>query len=73
MMRFSERLMIGKLVIGKCLVNVVWAYVPQAALSEEEKDSFWDMLQVTLVRVPPGELIMLQGNLNGHVGSSSDG
>jgi hypothetical protein len=55
------------------LVNVVSAYAPQAALSEDEKDTFWDGLQDVVARVPPGEFIMLGGDLNGHVGSGSDG
>jgi hypothetical protein len=33
----------------------------------------WDRLQDTLARVPPGEFIMLGGDLYGHVGSGSDG
>jgi hypothetical protein len=65
--------MMVKMVIGKRLVNVVSTYAPQAALSEDEKDTFWDGLQDLLARVPPGEFIMLGGDLNGHVGSGRDG
>jgi hypothetical protein len=65
--------MMVKMVIGKSLVNVVSAYAPQAALSEDEKDTFWDGLQDVVARVPPREFIMLGGDLNGHVGSGSDG
>jgi hypothetical protein len=76
--RVSERMMMVKMVIGKSLVSVVSAYAPQAALSgdmvvEDEKDTFWDRLQDVVARVPPGEFIMLGGDLNGHVGSGSDG
>jgi hypothetical protein len=60
------------MVLGKSSVNVVSAYAPQAALSED-KDTFWDGLQDVVARVPPGEFIMLGGDLNGHVGIGSDG
>jgi hypothetical protein len=45
----------------------------QAALSEDEKDTFWDGLLHVVARVPHGEFIMLGGDINGHVGSGSDG
>jgi hypothetical protein len=47
-----------------------WHSAPQAALSVEGKDKFWDLLQDILTGVPPGEFIFL-GDLN--IGSSSDG
>ena len=31
-----------KLVIGKKIVHIVFAYAPQVGLSAEEKDDFWD-------------------------------
>ena len=40
--RVSERLMMVKLIVGKCLMNVVAAYAPQTGRSQEEKDNFWE-------------------------------
>ena len=40
--RVIERLMMVKLIVGKCLMNVVVAYAPQAGRSPEEKDNFWE-------------------------------
>ena len=37
--RVSERLMMVKLIVGKCLMNVVAAYAPQTGRSQEEKDN----------------------------------
>ena len=39
--RVSERLMMVKLIVGKCLMNVMAAYAPQTGRSQEEKDNFW--------------------------------
>ena len=35
----SERLMMVKLIVEKCLMNVVAAYTPQTRRSQEEKDN----------------------------------
>jgi hypothetical protein len=58
--RVNKRLILEKLVIGKCLVIIISASEPQVALSEEGKDTFWDMLQDALGRVPPGVFIFLE-------------
>ena len=40
--KVSKRLMMIKLIVGKCLVNVVAAYASQTGRSQEEKDNFWE-------------------------------
>ena len=52
-----------KLVIGKQIVNNVFAYASQVGLSAEEKDDFWDKKDSILISI----------ELNGHVGRDADG
>ena len=42
--RVNELIMYVKLVIGKQIVNIVFAYAPQVGWNVEEKDDFWDSL-----------------------------
>ena len=41
--------MMVKLIVGKCLMNVVAAYAPQTGRSQEEKDNFceavWKLIE----------------------------
>ena len=71
--RVSERLMMVKLIVGKCLMNVVAAYAPQTGRSQEEKDNFWEAVWKLIEGIKKTERIMLGGDLNGHVGKESDG
>ena len=71
--RVSERLMMVKLIVGKCLMNVVAAYALQTGRSQEEKDNFWEAVWKLIEGIKKTERIMLGGDLNGHVGKESDG
>ena len=42
--RMRDRLMMVKLVIGKCLINVISGYVPQVGRSQFQKDIFWNVV-----------------------------
>ena len=44
--RVNERIMYVKLVIGKQIGNIVYAYAPQVDLAAEEKDDFWTALSL---------------------------
>jgi hypothetical protein len=70
--RVNERIIAIKLIIGARLLNVVSAYAPQSGRSNEEKDDFWDKLIALTSSISGGEVILLGGDLNGHVGSRSD-
>ena len=67
------RLMMVKLIVGKCLMNVVAAYASQTGRSQEEKDNFWEAVWKLIEGIKKMERIMLGGDLNGHVGKESDG
>ena len=40
--RMRKRLMMVKLVIGKCPINVISGYTPQVGRSQFQKDIFWN-------------------------------
>ena len=71
--RVSEGLIMVKLIVGKCLMNVVAAYAPQTGRSQEEKDNFWEAVWKLIEGVKETERIMLGEDLNGHAGKESDG
>ncbi|XP_065315777.1 uncharacterized protein LOC135924611 [Gordionus sp. m RMFG-2023] len=71
--RLDNQIMVIKMIIGRKLYNMISAYVPQVGRSEEEKDVFWDSLLGVTSRLANEEGIILAGDLNGHVGASSEG
>ena len=42
--RIYDRLMMVKVLVGQCLVNIVSAYAPQVGRSQDKKDEFWEAL-----------------------------
>ncbi|XP_063595885.1 uncharacterized protein LOC134772741 [Penaeus indicus] len=66
--RRSDRIMSVKLALGKLVLNVICAYAPQVGCSNEEKDEFWQQLDVELQAIPQEERVFLGGDLNGHLG-----
>jgi len=40
--RLSERVLLLKMVLGDCLLNVFTIYPPHSGKPDEEKESFWD-------------------------------
>ena len=71
--RISERLMYVKLCFGGRIVNLVSAYAPQVGRSSKEKEDFWNLALTSLMSIPQNEMIILGGDLNGHVGKSPAG
>lgn len=49
-------------------INFFSAYAPQADRNHSEKDAFWRMLDKEVREVPDEALIILGGDLSGHVG-----
>ncbi|XP_070014622.1 uncharacterized protein [Nicotiana sylvestris] len=62
-----------KLVVGECTLNVVSAYAPQVGLDEEIKRRFWEGLDDIVRSIPPSERLFIEGDFNGHIGSSAGG
>ncbi|VFQ71548.1 unnamed protein product [Cuscuta campestris] len=71
--RISDRLMVIKLVLGECAINVVSAYAPHAGLEDEVKREFWDALDGVVVGFPLTEKVIIGGDFNGHIGDSAEG
>ena len=40
--RHSERVLVLKMVLGDCLLNVFTVHAPHSGKPDEEKESFWD-------------------------------
>ena len=55
------------------VITFISVYAPQANLKSEEKDSFYDALRATVAKVDDKKLVIIAGDLNGHVGRSSEG
>jgi len=71
--RVNECIMCLKVLIGDQLVTCICAYAPQTGRSAEEKDSFWDQMISVTGSIPASELIVVGGDLSGHVGTNVDG
>ncbi|XP_070041421.1 uncharacterized protein [Nicotiana tomentosiformis] len=71
--RVNDRLMIIKLVVGECTLNIVSAYTPYVGLDEEVKRRFWEELDKIVRQVLPAEKLFIGGDFNGHIGSTAGG
>ncbi|XP_070039176.1 uncharacterized protein [Nicotiana tomentosiformis] len=69
--RVNDRLMIIKLVVGECTLNIVSTYAPHAGLDEEVKQRFWKGLDEIVRQVSPTEKLFIGGDFNGHIGSTA--
>ncbi|XP_070054765.1 uncharacterized protein [Nicotiana tomentosiformis] len=69
--RVNDRLIIIKLVIGECTLNVVSAYALHVGLDEEVKQRFSEGLDEIVRQVPPAEKLFIGGDFNGHIGSTA--
>ena len=69
----SDRVMWVKLRADGFAIRVIAAYAPQSGLSDEVKDAFWATLTREVAAVDGHELLVLGGDLNGHVGRFPDG
>ena len=67
--RRSDRIMSVKLSVGELALNVICAYAPQVGCSAEEKDYFWQQLDMEIQAIPQEERVFLGGDLNGHIGA----
>ncbi|VDL74066.1 unnamed protein product [Nippostrongylus brasiliensis] len=71
--RFSDRLMKVVVVTEERRLHFFTAYAPQTSCSEEVKDEFWALLHEKTAEIPSEEMVVVAGDLNGHVGISKDG
>ncbi|XP_068203634.1 craniofacial development protein 2-like [Palaemon carinicauda] len=71
--RINDRMMRMKLEWDGEILNVISVYAPQTGSTEEEKDDFWRQLNQEIINIPNEELLMVGGDLNGHVGRYRQG
>ena len=71
--RVNDRIMLVKLLLDKTIVVFVSVYAPQQGRPEDEKDRFYEELLLTMSAFGSNEVIMLCGDLNGHVGRTISG
>ena len=62
-----------RLMIGRKILYIISSYAPQSGLSESEKDNFFFNLLGSISVVPSEEILLVCGDLNGHVGKTSSG
>ena len=71
--RYNNRCIQMRLLIGTVILNIISCYAPQTGLSVEIKDSFYEDLVRIVASVPFEEMLIVGGDLNGHVGQVSAG
>jgi len=69
--RHSERVLVLKVVLGDCLLNVFMVYAPHSGKPDEEKETFWNMVFHLVSCIPQNEMVVFDGDINGHIGSSN--
>ena len=62
-----------RLLIDRKILYIISSYAPQSWLSESKKDTFFFNLLSCISIVPAEEMLLVCGDLNGHVGKTSSG
>ena len=62
-----------RLLIGRKILYIISSDAPQSGLPESEKDTFFFNLLRCISIVPAEEMLLVCGDLNGHVGKTSSG
>ena len=70
--RVSDRIIALKLIVGESVVSVLSVYAPQSGLNDSVKDAFYDDLLPVVSNMGDKELVIVTGDLNGHVGNTAD-
>jgi len=68
--RHSERVLVLKMVLGDCLLNVFTVFAPHSGKPDEEMGSFWNEVFHLVSCIPQNEMVVFAGDMNGHIGSS---
>ena len=65
--------MLLKVLVGKRVVTIISTYAPQQGLSDNAKETFYADLILHTSKVDEKEVIILGGDMNGHVGKTTAG
>jgi len=73
--RVNERMMVVRVNAGKRIINLLSVYAPQTGRPMNEKENFYQGLAKTLTDLgkKPGEMVVVCGDFNGHVGERVEG
>ncbi|VDP06093.1 unnamed protein product [Heligmosomoides polygyrus] len=71
--RFDDRLMKIVVAAKERLYHFFSAYALQTGCSNQAKYEFWHLLDEKTAEVPLKDVIIVAGDLNGHVGATNDG
>ncbi|VDP35009.1 unnamed protein product [Heligmosomoides polygyrus] len=71
--RFDDRLMKIVVAAKERLYHFFSAYAPQTGCSDQAKEEFWSLLDEKTAEIPSKDVIIVAGDLNGHVGATKDG
>ncbi|VDP12384.1 unnamed protein product [Heligmosomoides polygyrus] len=71
--RFDDRLMKIVVAAKEQLFYFFSAYAPQTGCSDQARDEFWNLLDEKTAEVPPKDVIIVAGDLSGHVRAPKDG
>ncbi|EYC26910.1 hypothetical protein Y032_0009g421 [Ancylostoma ceylanicum] len=69
----SDRLMGVKVDTGKVTMRIISAYAPQVGCTAEQKSSFYEDLEQYVHSIEYDEVLLLGGDLNGHIGEKREG
>ena len=71
--RYDDRLMKIRMVVGKTIWNILSLYAPQVGRTPQEKAEFWERFEDELGQIPVSEVILVGGDVNGHIGDENIG
>src|SRR6267154_2805533 len=71
--KLSERIMLIRVSIGVNILNVISGYAPQVGREIVEKEEFWLALSKIVDEIGQEEFVVIDGDMNGHVGAKADG
>ena len=71
--RYSDRVILLKIIVGESILTFISVYAPQSGLGESQKDTFYDLVQEVVSKQPDNEFLFPCGDWNGHIGKQADG
>ena len=71
--RFSARLLVVRVMIGKSVLNLISVHAPQVGRPMDEKVEFYISLGKVLKTIKDSEYLAVCGDFNGHVGKDVEG
>ena len=60
-----------RFIAGNITMSILFVYVTQCGTQCEEKDDFYTVLVINIPTITPDDMLMVCGDLNGHVGKDS--